>query len=154
MIDHTPGTSGYHVEIDSESHNRPAFWCLDGDQLVWTRAKRIKRKVRPGVQGQMVGTARPDLIELELRYEFDGAYDIDGNPDPDREATLNATLDWFTANVVDPDGPLTVTVTAKAGVSWGGELVVTDFRRGDGLEDCNAMLFVLLPYGLLTPVGS
>lgn len=154
MIDHTPGTSGYHVEVDSESHNRPAFWCLDGHLLVRTRSKRLNTRVRPGVAGRKVGLARTDLVELELRYEFDGAYELDGSPATDREATLADTLDWFIETFVDPTGPRAVTVTGKGGASWSGDMVVTEFRAADGLEDCAAMLFVSLPDGLLAPVGS
>lgn len=154
MIDHTPGSAGFHLEVEGESHNRRAFWCLDGDQLPWTRNKRLTTKVRPNVTGRVVGSALLDIVDLELRYEFDGAYDLMGAASSDPEETLGETLDWFTANVADATGRLAVTVTGKGGAAWAGDLVVTDFRRGDGLEDCNAILFVTLPDGLLAPVGS
>lgn len=157
LPDHTPGSSGYHVTIGSESQNRRAFWCTNGEQMCHTTTKRFSSSVRPGVAGRWNGPAYEDQLELDLEYEFDGAYDIDDAASSDPEATLEETLDWFAENIVDAAGDtrgrLAVTVEGKGG-EWSGYLVVTGFERGDGLEDCAVSLSVLLPDGKLQPGGS
>lgn len=155
---HTAGSSGYHVTIDAESQNRRAFWCTNGDQLIRRREKRVSREVRPVVPGRLNGPAYIDELVVDLEYEFDGAYDVDGGAAEDPEETLADTLDWFTENIVDAAGDdrgrLSVTVEGKGGREWSGYLVVTGFECGDGLEDCRGVLTVLLPDGKLDPVGS
>lgn len=155
---HTAGDSGYHVTIDSESQNRRAFWCTNGEQLVRKRKRRVVTELRPYVEGRLNGAPVTDLVEMDLEYEFDGNYDITGAVSTDPEDTLNDTIDWFTENIVeaagDDRGRLAVTVEAKGGRQWSGYLVITDFECGDGLDDCRASMTILLPDGKLSPVGS